>query len=101
MCPFPRQRWASWLAAALLAACACASSARMASAQELELPVPKAVIYPGDVISGGTAKGTAADSSARLPDGTAAPERFLKTGDVVVHSSPVIGELQARIVPKR
>src|SRR5262245_19839101 len=47
---FLRQRWALWLAA-LLAALACASSARMASAQELELPVPKAVIYPGDVVS--------------------------------------------------
>jgi 2-keto-4-pentenoate hydratase/2-oxohepta-3-ene-1,7-dioic acid hydratase in catechol pathway len=58
-------------------------------------------LYPGDVISGGTAKGTAADSSARLPDGTAAPEKFLKTGDVVEHRSPVIGTLSARIVPKR
>jgi flagellar basal body P-ring formation protein FlgA len=47
---FPRQRWALWLAA-LLAAWASASSARMAGAQELELPVPKAVIYPGDVVS--------------------------------------------------
>src|SRR6266853_757905 len=47
---FLRQRWALWLAA-LLAAWACASSARMASAQELELPVPRAVIYPGDVVS--------------------------------------------------
>ena len=47
---FLRQRWALWLAA-ILAAWACASSARMASAQELELPVPRAVIYPGDVVS--------------------------------------------------
>src|SRR5438105_11346354 len=47
---FPRQRWAFWLAA-LLAACACMSAARTAGAQELELPVPRAVIYPGDVIS--------------------------------------------------
>ncbi len=70
-------------------------------AEYLQYLTTDLTLYPGDVISGGTAKGTAADSSARLPDGTAAPERFLKTGDVVVHSSPVIGELQARIVPKR
>ena len=47
---FLRQRWALWLAA-LLAAWACASSARMASAQELELPVPRAVIYPGETVT--------------------------------------------------
>jgi flagellar basal body P-ring formation protein FlgA len=45
-----RQRWALWIAG-VLAACAWASSARLAGAQELELPVPKAVIYPGDVVS--------------------------------------------------
>jgi flagella basal body P-ring formation protein FlgA len=45
-----RQRWALWLAA-LLAALAWVSSVRMAGAQELDLPVPKAVIYPGDTIS--------------------------------------------------
>jgi flagella basal body P-ring formation protein FlgA len=47
---FLRQRWALWLAA-LLAAWVCMSSARTAGAQELELPVPRAIIYPGDVIS--------------------------------------------------
>jgi flagellar basal body P-ring formation protein FlgA len=47
---FPRHGRALWLAA-LLAAWACASSARMANAQELELPVPRAIVYPGDVIS--------------------------------------------------
>ena len=40
-------------------------------------------LYPGDIISGGTAAGTAADSSPRLADGQLAPERFLKAGDVV------------------
>ena len=34
-------------------------------------------LYPGDIISGGTAAGTAADSSELLPDKTSAPERFL------------------------
>jgi flagella basal body P-ring formation protein FlgA len=47
---FLRQRWGIWLAT-VLAAWACASSARMATAQELELPVPRVVIYPGDVLS--------------------------------------------------
>ena len=57
-------------------------------------------LYPGDILSGGTAAGTAADSSPRLPDGQFAPERFLKPGDVVEIGSPQIGTLRARIVPK-
>jgi acylpyruvate hydrolase len=57
-------------------------------------------LYPGDVISGGTAKGTAADSSARLPDGSAAPERFLKAGDTVEMRSPAVGTLATQIVQK-
>jgi 2-keto-4-pentenoate hydratase/2-oxohepta-3-ene-1,7-dioic acid hydratase in catechol pathway len=57
-------------------------------------------LYPGDIISGGTAAGTAADSSPRLADGQFAPERFLKAGDVVEIRSPAIGTLQARIVTK-
>jgi acylpyruvate hydrolase len=55
-------------------------------------------MYPGDIISGGTAKGTAADSSPRLPEGGSAPERFLKPGDQVEIRSPQIGTLAARIV---
>lgn len=58
-------------------------------------------LYPGDVISGGTAKGTAADSSPRGPDGVSAPERFLKAGDTVEMRSPGIGTLDAHIVAKR
>ena len=57
-------------------------------------------LYPGDIISGGTAAGTAADSSPRMDDGQFAPDRFLKAGDVVEIRSPVIGTLQARIVMK-
>ena len=57
-------------------------------------------LYPGDILSGGTAAGTAANSSPRLPDGQFAPERFLKPGDVVEIGSPHIGTLRARIVPK-
>ncbi|HVA13403.1 MAG TPA: fumarylacetoacetate hydrolase family protein [Stellaceae bacterium] len=56
--------------------------------------------YPGDVISGGTAAGTAADSSPLLADRSYPPDRFLKPGDTVEIRSPVIGSLRARIVPK-
>jgi 2-keto-4-pentenoate hydratase/2-oxohepta-3-ene-1,7-dioic acid hydratase in catechol pathway len=54
--------------------------------------------HPGDVISGGTAAGTAADSSESSKDGVYAPERFLKPGDVVEIRSPGIGVLSTRIV---
>jgi acylpyruvate hydrolase len=57
-------------------------------------------LYPGDVISGGTAAGTAADSSPRSADGKFAPERFLKAGDIVRITSAAIGTLEARIVRK-
>jgi acylpyruvate hydrolase len=58
-------------------------------------------LYPGDIISGGTAAGTAADSSELLPDNTSAPERFLKPGDVVEMRSPPIGSLRTRVIAKR
>jgi 2-keto-4-pentenoate hydratase/2-oxohepta-3-ene-1,7-dioic acid hydratase in catechol pathway len=54
----------------------------------------------GDIISGGTAAGTAADSSPLLPDGSSAPERFLKPGDAVEIRSPAVGSLRARVVAK-
>jgi 2-keto-4-pentenoate hydratase/2-oxohepta-3-ene-1,7-dioic acid hydratase in catechol pathway len=57
-------------------------------------------LYPGDIISGGTAAGTAADSSPLLADGTSPSERYLKPGDVVDILSPAIGSLRATIVPK-
>jgi 2-keto-4-pentenoate hydratase/2-oxohepta-3-ene-1,7-dioic acid hydratase in catechol pathway len=55
-------------------------------------------LHAGDIISGGTAKGTAADSSPRLPEGGSAPDRFLKPGDLVEMRSPAVGTLAARIV---
>jgi 2-keto-4-pentenoate hydratase/2-oxohepta-3-ene-1,7-dioic acid hydratase in catechol pathway len=58
-------------------------------------------LYPGDVISGGTAAGTAADSSELLPDNSSAPERFLKPGDVVEMRSASIGLLRTRFVAKK
>jgi 2-keto-4-pentenoate hydratase/2-oxohepta-3-ene-1,7-dioic acid hydratase in catechol pathway len=54
--------------------------------------------HPGDVLSGGTAAGTAADTSDISKDGVFAPERFLKPGDVVELRSPAIGVLSSRIV---
>ena len=57
-------------------------------------------LYPGDIISGGTAAGTAADSSPLLPDGTSAPERYLKPGDSVEIRSPAVGSLRAIVVSR-
>ena len=56
--------------------------------------------YPGDMIAGGTAKGTAADSSPRSADGKVSPDLFLKAGDRVEMRSPQIGSLAAQIVAK-
>jgi 2-keto-4-pentenoate hydratase/2-oxohepta-3-ene-1,7-dioic acid hydratase in catechol pathway len=58
-------------------------------------------LYPGDIISGGTAAGTAADSSELLPDGSSGPERFLKPGDLVEMNSPAVGSLRTRVVTKK
>jgi 2-keto-4-pentenoate hydratase/2-oxohepta-3-ene-1,7-dioic acid hydratase in catechol pathway len=56
--------------------------------------------FPGDIISGGTAAGTAADSSPLLPDNTPSPEYFLKAGDTVEIKNSVVGTLRTRIVAK-
>jgi 2-keto-4-pentenoate hydratase/2-oxohepta-3-ene-1,7-dioic acid hydratase in catechol pathway len=69
-------------------------------AEYLEYLSADLTLFPGDIISGGTAAGTAADSSPRLPDGTSAAERYLKPGDTVEIRSPIIGSLRAKIVPK-
>ncbi len=53
---------------------------------------------PGDIISGGTAVGTAADQSKPLPDGSKPLDLFLKIGDVVEVSSPKIGSLKNKMV---
>jgi len=54
-------------------------------------------LYPGDMISGGTGAGTAADSSQTGDDGNPLPDRFLKVGDVVDIVSPQIGTLRTNI----
>ncbi len=55
-------------------------------------------LYPGDIVSGGTAAGTAQDSSPLIGDGKLSPERFLKPGDVVAVASPGIGVLRNKVV---
>jgi len=64
----------------------------------LEMLSQDFTFVPGDVISGGTAAGTAADKTPPGPDGTKSQELFLKPGDVVEVSSPKIGLLSNRIV---
>jgi acylpyruvate hydrolase len=51
-------------------------------------------LYPGDIVSGGTAAGTAQDSSEIVGDGVLATGRFLKPGDTVEIASPSIGVLR-------
>jgi 2-keto-4-pentenoate hydratase/2-oxohepta-3-ene-1,7-dioic acid hydratase in catechol pathway len=55
-------------------------------------------LLPGDVIAGGTAAGTAADSTKPGPGGERSAELYLKPGDVVELSSPWVGTLANRIV---
>ncbi|MBT4672340.1 MAG: FAA hydrolase family protein, partial [Rhodospirillaceae bacterium] len=54
--------------------------------------------YPGDMISGGTAAGTAADSAPLDDDGVPINDTFLNPGDTVEIRSPGIGTLSASIV---
>ena len=53
---------------------------------------------PGDIISGGTAVGTAADQTKPGPDGVKPKDLFLKKGDVVEVSSPQIGTIRNKLV---
>ena len=55
-------------------------------------------LHPGDVVSGGTAAGTAADSSEPDANGAVSSELFLDPGDVVELSSPQIGTMINSIV---
>jgi acylpyruvate hydrolase len=64
-------------------------------------------LLPGDVISAGTTAGTAQDSSDLIPGtgqgGAQAmrdPKLFLKPGDMVEVSNPIIGVLRNRIAAK-
>jgi acylpyruvate hydrolase len=67
--------------------------------ESLEFLSRDLTFYPGDIISGGTARGTAMDSSEVI-DGVFAPELFLHVGDVIEARSPAIGVLRNHIVAK-
>jgi acylpyruvate hydrolase len=56
-------------------------------------------LYPGDLIISGTPKGTAADSTKRLDDGTIPDDSlFVRPGDVVEVSSTLLGTLTNEVV---
>lgn len=55
-------------------------------------------LVPGDILSGGTGAGTAADQTVPGPDGSRSRELFLKPGDTVEVASPRIGTLRVTIV---
>lgn len=53
---------------------------------------------PGDIISGGTAKGTAADSTPKVNGVFSSDNLFLKVGDEIELTSPQIGALRSRVI---
>ena len=55
-------------------------------------------LVPGDILSGGTGAGTAADQTPPEPDGSRSQELFLKRGDVLEVASPGIGTLRVTVV---
>ena len=57
--------------------------------------------YPGDLLSGGTGAGTAADASKTDDQGIPLPELFLKPGDKIEINSQQIGSLLSEVVPSK
>ena len=57
-------------------------------------------LHPGDMISGGTCAGTAMDGAELDAQGRPHTDRFLRPGDQVEVSSPMIGTLSNRVVAK-
>lgn len=55
-------------------------------------------LVPGDILSGGTGAGTAADKTVPGPDGSRSHELFLKRGDVVEVASTAVGTLRVKVV---
>ena len=55
-------------------------------------------LYPGDLISSGTPKGTAVDSSRQQTDGSHPDTLFVKPGDVVEVSSSLIGTIRNDVI---
>ena len=54
-------------------------------------------LWPGDLICGGTPKGTAVDSSREQADGSHPDALFVKPGDVVEVSSSLIGAIRNEV----
>jgi 2-keto-4-pentenoate hydratase/2-oxohepta-3-ene-1,7-dioic acid hydratase in catechol pathway len=70
-------------------------------AEYLEYVTRDVTFNPGDMIAAGTCKGTAMDSTPRAEGGAFTDDKlFLKAGDVVEVSSPLIGVLRNRVVAK-
>jgi 2-keto-4-pentenoate hydratase/2-oxohepta-3-ene-1,7-dioic acid hydratase in catechol pathway len=70
-------------------------------AEYLEYITRDITFQPGDMIAGGTCKGTAMDSTPRVESGGFDNDKlFLKMGDVIAVSSPLIGVLRNRIAAK-
>lgn len=71
-------------------------------AEYLEYISRDLTFQPGDLIAAGTCQGTAMDSTPRVEGGGFAnDELFLKPGDVVEVSSPLLGTLRNRLVAKQ
>jgi acylpyruvate hydrolase len=59
-------------------------------------------LFPGDLISGGTPKGTAVDSSTKNADGGFDDDsKFLSPGDVVEISSAALGSITNTVTGTR
>ena len=69
-------------------------------AEVLEYLSQDFTFYPGDVITLGTGAGTAMDTTVPNADGRWPKDRFLKPGDAVEISSPVVGSLIGHVVAK-
>ena len=70
-------------------------------AEYLEYITQDITFNPGDMIAAGTCKGTAMDSTPRVEGGGFSSDKlFLRPGDVVEVSSPLIGVLRNQIVSK-
>jgi acylpyruvate hydrolase len=69
-------------------------------AEMLEYLSQDMTLYPGDVIAGGTTSGTIMDTTPVDPERGRDPAAFLRAGDVVEVSNPVLGSMRNAVVAK-
>ncbi len=69
-------------------------------AEMLEYLSQDMTLLPGDIISGGTPSGTILDTTPVVPDLGRDPSAFLRAGDVIEISNPVLGTLRNPVVAK-